>query len=132
MLPSCSVPIFDLFMKLTYEIINGAGSRAGHVGFCYNAYQLRLLGIGWPPRKGWVGRLIGKEADNAVIEAVYRLKGARSKQERKKLLAMLGISPDGLFQGNAAQAVPAQSTAHALPAGDDAGRISRTGSLAHK
>ncbi len=31
----------------------------GTGGIAWNAAQLRAVGVAWPPRKGWIGRLVG-------------------------------------------------------------------------
>ncbi len=52
-------------IELTWENIHAA-ARSG-CGF--TRAQLAVLGIQWPPRKGWVVNLIGKEITDAQYEA---------------------------------------------------------------
>jgi len=59
-------------VRLTYEIIHSAGSCDGH-GF--NAKQLKLLGLDWPPRKGWLRLLNGREITEETWARVLALKG---------------------------------------------------------
>jgi len=70
-------------MKLTYELLHSAGSYGGN-GF--NRPQLELLGVAWPPRKGWLRGLAGTEIDDAKWEKVLALSGVRKKQERIEIL----------------------------------------------
>ncbi len=70
-------------MKLTSEILHSAGSYGGN-GF--NKAQLSLLGVEWPPKKGWLIGLIGTEFDEARWATVLRLSGVRLKKERAKIM----------------------------------------------
>lgn len=81
-------------MKLTREIIHGAGSSK--CGF--NSYQLRLLGVGYPPAKGWLYDLIGTEVSDRTWELVVRLKARGYPEARKALLKLYGVDPVKLFQ----------------------------------
>ncbi len=47
----------EVQMRLTREFMLSARSPAGG----WNHKQLKVLGIKWPPRKGWLHRLEGKE-----------------------------------------------------------------------
>lgn len=69
-------------MRLTSELIHSAGSN----GMGFNSAQLRLLGIYWPPKKGWIRALEGKEISNSTWEQVIRLRGVRRKEERLRVL----------------------------------------------
>ena len=69
-------------MKLTFKLLHSAGSYGGN-GF--NAKQLHLLGVGWPPRQGWLRRLVGREIPDATWRQVMELKGrAKWVQKREK------------------------------------------------
>jgi len=46
----------DEFLTLTSKMLHDA-STCGYHGF--NAAQLAVLGMKWPPKKGWLKRLIG-------------------------------------------------------------------------
>jgi len=51
---------------------------SGQGGF--NAKQLKLLGVGWPPYKGWQEAIIGSEISEAEAELFIRLKGVTRKR----------------------------------------------------
>lgn len=68
-------------MKLTAEILHSAGT--GGCGF--NRQQLQLLGVGWPPKKGWLIRLVGQEVDDRTWQLVLKLKTTRRKQRARIL-----------------------------------------------
>lgn len=81
-------------MKLTHQIIHSAGTA----GIGFNYQQLRILGVKWPPRKGWLSKLIGTEIPADKWELVVRLKGVRNKKARKDIVhsreqASLPIKP---------------------------------------
>lgn len=63
-------------MILTYEILHSAASNQG--GF--NREQLALLGVSWPPVKGWLRSRIGHEIDDSKWELIMKLKGVPRKQ----------------------------------------------------
>lgn len=65
-------------MRLSEEMIR-AGSLTG--GALKKA-QLALLGVKWPPRKGWIQRLVGKEIDAETYRRFLALKGAPEKDRR--------------------------------------------------
>jgi len=61
-------------MRLTRQILHSAGtSRSG-----FNRLQLEKLGVQWPPKKGWLSSLIGKEVPDETWEEVLSLKGPAS------------------------------------------------------
>jgi len=66
-------------MKLTHQNIHAAG----YSGCGFNSDQLAILGIQWPPKKGWLSRLIGTDLPDADYQRLYELKG--SKRRRKAL-----------------------------------------------
>lgn len=62
-------------MKLTRESIeSGKTDRGGWTGA-----QLRQLGVEWPPVKGWINRLEGKEISDAQYAAFMDLRHARTR-----------------------------------------------------
>lgn len=67
-------------MILTDEHIEGARSEKGG----WNKHQLHILGVAWPPPKGWKKKLAGSEIDPEVFEEFRRL-GTICKQERAEL-----------------------------------------------
>jgi hypothetical protein len=76
-------------MKLTREIIHGAGT----LGMGFNRHQLGLLGVKWPPKKGWLSGLIGTEIPDETWEKVMRLKSVRRKAERLRALQDENYNP---------------------------------------
>ena len=83
-------------MKLTHAMIHSAGTA----GCGFNAAQLRLLGVEWPPRAGWLRGLVGQEIPDGVWSAVLALKGARRYQRRQTLNKGKLEEPDS-FRGRA-------------------------------
>jgi len=79
-----------MIMVLNYELITALGTL--------NSYQLRLLGIGWPPRRGWIYHLVGQEITDDMFRILVEPKGPRKKAERIQILKRHGISPSKLFQ----------------------------------
>ncbi len=93
---------------LTAEMIHGAAATPPH-GF--TADQLRVFGIHWPPRKGWLEGMVGKEIWLETFEEfraggkyqrrrqVRRQKRVRAKERSKdksldaQLTAILARSP---------------------------------------
>jgi hypothetical protein len=82
-------------MKLTYEVIESLGTLKG--GIALNSYQLRLLGIAWPPQHGWVSELLETEISDNLFGLLMELKGPRKKRERATILARHGITASRLF-----------------------------------
>lgn len=68
---------------LTHSIIHSAATN--HNGF--NRPQLELLGVSWPPQKGWLSSLIGKEISAQKWQLVLQLKSVRRKSDRKAILS---------------------------------------------
>ncbi len=68
-------------MKLTHSLIHSAG-RSG-VGFNY--HQLKVLGIHWPPKKGWLSSLIGKDISDEQWKLIVAMKG-KGRNERRRIL----------------------------------------------
>ena len=48
-------------MKLTHELLMQYRTPAG----LWRKVQLDALGLGWPPEKGWIPRVVGKELTDA-------------------------------------------------------------------
>lgn len=74
-------------MKLTRNMILSVATKRG--GF--NWHQLQLLGVGWPPKHGWLRKLVGQEINPATWEMVGRLRN-KPKAHRVKILRGLGMS----------------------------------------
>lgn len=65
-------------------------------GLSLNSYQLRLLGIGYPPKVGWLKSLIGTEIAESLAQLVVDLRG-QDKRRMKQTLSRHGISAQELF-----------------------------------
>ncbi len=62
-------------MKLTRESIEaGKTDRGG-----WTSAQLRQLGVEWPPVKGWMRRLMGKEISDAQCTTFMDLRHAKTR-----------------------------------------------------
>ena len=74
--PRCGYEIeSNKTITLTYAKLHAGGSaRCG-----FNKPQLALLGVAWPPQKGWLTALIGKQIPLALYEQFVALKGATIK-----------------------------------------------------
>jgi hypothetical protein len=57
-------------MILTQDILERGRSQRGG----WNRLQFKLIGISWPPVKGWVGVVIGQEYPDEVIKDFLRAK----------------------------------------------------------
>lgn len=60
-------------VTITDSLIDAGASDAGG----WSESQLRLLGVMWPPQKGWRERMIGRRKSGAAIASFLRLKSAR-------------------------------------------------------
>lgn len=68
--------LFESLMILTHEMLQDAKTPAGG----YNKAQLAILGIEWPPKKGWPRKLVGKE----VSEELWSQFVALSEKHHKR------------------------------------------------
>jgi hypothetical protein len=84
------------FMKITYSLLVQLGTLPNSI--CLNSYQLRLLGIGWPPKHGWVTPLLGREISTELVSCLMELRGPRKKEERRRVLVKYGHTAKELFQ----------------------------------
>lgn len=69
-------------MKLTREILHSAGTS----GIGYNREQLRLLGVPWPPRHGWLSNLVGKDIPDDTWSKVMELKDYKTRKKAQQHL----------------------------------------------
>jgi len=69
-------------MILTNEMLKAAASN--NCGF--NKTQLQLLGVSWPPVKGWLRNLEGTYLDDAKWHQVMALSGVKPTTKRKEIL----------------------------------------------
>lgn len=58
-------------IRLTEDLLHCAGTN-GYVG--WNKKQLAVLGIKWPPKKGWLKDLVGAEIEIEKYEQLLALR----------------------------------------------------------
>lgn len=68
-------------MKITEQNIHSVGTN----GIGFNFHQLYVLGVKWPPSKGWIRELVGKEISDYAWELVVKLKD-KGRNERREIL----------------------------------------------
>jgi hypothetical protein len=61
-------------MKLTHELLMQYRTPAG----LWRKVQLEALGLGWPPEKGWIKRVVGMELTE---EQFNQFTGKRPEQQ---------------------------------------------------
>ena len=93
-------------MILTDEIIRTAGTSK--IGF--NWHQLRLLGVAWPPKHGWIQKLIGQEVNDQTWLLVLSMKD-KPKKVRNQILRARGIDP-GRLASSKLKPLPVQDYFH--------------------
>ena len=64
-------------VKITMELIELGQSNEGG----WNQAQLDLVGVGWPPPKGWKQRLCGEEFPQQQLDQFLALKGEAGKKK---------------------------------------------------
>lgn len=64
--------------KITLEIIDKGKSNEGG----WNRAQLQVVGVEWPPTKGWKDRLNGTEFTHAELDQFLALKGDAGKLKK--------------------------------------------------
>lgn len=57
-------------VELTKDILEFGRSKSGG----WNAKQLRLLGVSWPPKKGWKTKILNKKYPVSVIQEFFAYK----------------------------------------------------------
>lgn len=68
-------------MRITREfIMAGRSARGG-----WSQYQLSILGVHWPPKKGWVDRVTGKEITDAQAQSFTDYAGVRNGKKPQGL-----------------------------------------------
>ena len=58
--------------------------RGGTSGCGFNRFQLEVLGVEYPPRKGWIRRLVGTEMTLEQYAKFVSLQGATHGVPRKQ------------------------------------------------
>lgn len=67
-------------MKLT----EGDLTRARSVRGGWNKEQLEILGIAWPPQRGWQSTVIGKEITPSSLSRFIALRGETVRERKQK------------------------------------------------
>jgi predicted RNase H-like HicB family nuclease len=65
-------------MKITRELIDSGASSAGG----WNKPQLALLGVPWPPERGWPQRIIGTQISEESAAEFVKLKGSKLRKPK--------------------------------------------------
>jgi len=63
-------------IKLTDENLHALGTN----GKGFNKKQLSVLGISWPPKGGWLKKLIGTEITNIQYQTILSLRNAKQNE----------------------------------------------------
>lgn len=63
--------------------------------------QLMVLGISWPPRKGWKKRLIGTEIDELAYARFLSLKKTKQQKRKKRKQKKYGLFNDTFLKSYA-------------------------------
>ncbi len=66
-------------VKLSHELIESGQSDHGG----WSQEQLALLGVEWPPLKGWKKRIVGREVQAGNVLKFLKLKNAHLKGKTK-------------------------------------------------
>ena len=70
-------------MILTTELIHSIGSSNGNG---WNRQQIELMGIKFPPRKGWLSSLQGKLIPDEKWSRIVELSGVHKVRKRKEII----------------------------------------------
>jgi len=62
-------------MKITKRFLMDNRTKSG----AWTAEQLRIIGVKWPPVKGWQGRMVGKELTGAEVAEFILAKDKAAK-----------------------------------------------------
>ena len=60
-------------IKLTHDNLHALGTN----GIGFNKKQLSVLGISWPPKKGWLSNLIGTEITDVQYQTLLSLRNVK-------------------------------------------------------
>ena len=86
-------------ITLTAENLNKCTKNLYTDCIALNRQQLKLLGVNWPPKKGWTKELIGAEIDNKTYDRLLSLKGQGRTQHtqiaKKKMVLMREVEKLG-------------------------------------
>lgn len=78
--PPALPPAAPGMIRLTHENLHALSGSALASGFTRK--QLELLGVSWPPPKGWLAYLIGREISQSVYEEAKEAIAAKWKRQR--------------------------------------------------
>lgn len=67
-------------LKVSKEFMQLAASGEGG----WNKAQLALLGVSWPPQKGWMTKIIGLDVPEDVWAKVLQLRGNAGRVRQRK------------------------------------------------
>lgn len=74
-----------LFMKITRNFINkGASYQEGHNYSGWNSEQIKILGLNFPLKKGWISSVLGKEISEEEAKKFIELRGKSIKATKKE------------------------------------------------
>lgn len=71
------MPLDNSTFTLTDKLLEAGASQHGN----WTAAQLRVLGISWPPPKGWKNALVGKPILQTDYRLFLHLKAGRGRRE---------------------------------------------------
>lgn len=69
-------------MKIDRDWVKEHGTARG----AWNAEMLSLLGVPWPPKKGWLMDFQPIDLSDEQVDAYHRLRAMKSRADRKRLL----------------------------------------------
>lgn len=78
-------------MLVTIELIESGCSGAGG----WNQHQLKLIGVDWPPMKGWKNRAVGMEISEEDAALFVSIKGMK-RGKRKQILGPVPKDGDAI------------------------------------
>jgi len=64
-------------VRITRQLLASGASRNGG----WSKEQLGLLGVTWPPKRGWVRRIVGKWIDEEAVIEFFNLANQHLDQE---------------------------------------------------
>lgn len=65
-------------MKVSKKLLMNHRTERG----AWTRAQFKVLGLPWPPTKGWQQRIIGKELTKEELDEFIRCKGVRSSKDK--------------------------------------------------
>jgi hypothetical protein len=68
-------------IKLTHESLHAIGTSNG---VDWNRKQLEILGVSFPPKKGWLKKLIGTEITDVQYQNLIMMRNVKQNQSKAK------------------------------------------------